>query len=287
MPAFTIAHITDTHLSGTAPQFVPNFEATIAALDDLDPDLVVNTGDITVNGADLDADHAHARPMHDAIASAWRVVPGNHDLGDNPGGAHPPKQPVTPERRARFIAHWGPDWWGAEAGDFRLIGLNAQLMGSGIAAEAEQWDFLADEAHAARGRPVALFIHKPLFLNHPAETEVNHRYVVPAARERLLGLLAPTRLRLVASGHVHQHRLTRVHGVLHGWGPSTAFILPDEFQPVIGAKEVGFLVYRLEGDQVEAALHRPSTLAPNNLMDFPQPYGSLRDHMAAAATAGR
>ncbi|MGL1446718.1 hypothetical protein ACSTJA_23565, partial [Vibrio parahaemolyticus] len=85
------------------------------------------------------------------------------------------------------------------------IGLNAQLMGSGIAAEDEQWDFLAAEAHEARGRPVALFIHKPLFLKHPAETEVNHRYVVPAARERLLGLLAPTRLRLVASGHVHQH----------------------------------------------------------------------------------
>ncbi len=286
MPAFTIAHITDTHLSGDKPQFVPNFEATLRALDDLDPDLVVNTGDLSVNGADLDADHVHARALHGVIASPWRVVPGNHDVGDNPAGAVPVKQPIDDGRRARFIAQWGQDWWGADGGDFRLIGLNAQLLGSGLAAEEEQWDFLAAEAAGARGRPTALFIHKPLFRHHPAETEVGHRYVLPAARERLLALLGPTRLRLVASGHVHQHRLTRVHGVLHGWGPSTAFILPDQFQPVIGAKEVGFLVYRLDGDQVEAVLHRPSTLADNNLMDFPQPYGSLRDHMAAMQ-AGR
>jgi len=82
---------------------------------------------------------------------------------------------VTAERRARFVDHWGPDWWGMDAADFRLIGLNAQLMGSGLALEEEQWDYLAAEAQAARGRPVALFIHKPLFLNHPAEMEINHR----------------------------------------------------------------------------------------------------------------
>ena len=41
-------------------------------------------------------------------------------------------------------------------------------------------------------------------------------------------------LKLVACGHVHQHRIFEKDGITHVWAPSTAFILPDAYQPRIG-----------------------------------------------------
>ena len=284
MQTFTIAHITDTHLSEAKPQFAPNFLATVGLINDLAPDLVVNTGDITVDGADDDSDHRYAYDLHENFSMPWLAIPGNHDLGDNPS-SEAGHSLMNPARRQRYREYWGDDFWGMDAGEFRLLGLNAQLFGTGGEDEAEQWDVLSDEAAMLRDRPVILFIHKPLFKDSPAESATSQRYVAPTSRNRLLDLLRPARLRLIASGHVHQHRQFSHDAVLHSWGPSTAFILPDEFQPVIGAKQVGFVLYRLEGDRVTAEVHTPEALDNNDLIDFPQPYGSLRDRLAAKRQA--
>ena len=277
---FTVAHITDTHLGALHREFEPNFRALVDEVARVAPDLVVNTGDITVNGSDDEADHAHARGLHGLLSVPWRVLAGNHDLGDNPRepGAVL-RTPVTPERRARFRAAWGDDFWAMDALEFRLIGLNAQLCGSGLDSEAAQWDFLSDEVLRLKDRPLALFLHKPLFLASPDEDEATHRYVPPRPRRRLLDIVGPARLRLVASGHVHQHRLLQAGAVLHAWGPSSAYILPNGFQPVIGAKQVGYNLYHLAGDTVTAQVCTPRVLANNDLIDFPQPYGSVRDVM--------
>jgi hypothetical protein len=88
---------------------------------------------------------------------------------------------------------------------------------------------------------VALFVRKPLFDRHPDEDVVNQRYVLPDHRRRLLAILGRADLRLVASGHVHQHRRRRVDDVEHCWAPSTAYVLPDRLQPRIGTKRVGYV----------------------------------------------
>jgi 3',5'-cyclic AMP phosphodiesterase CpdA len=217
--------------------------------------------------------------LHERLVATWRVLPGNHDIGDNPAepGADLREPPVTRERLEQYRAVWGADYWAIDAGDFRVIGLNAQLCGSGLAEEGGQWHWLAAEIAALGDRPVGLFLHKPLFLRHPDSEQVTHRYVPIAPRRRLLSLFAPTRLRLVASGHVHQHRLFRSGAVLHAWGPSSAYILPDGIQPVLGTKQVGYNLYQLQGDTVTAQVCTPRVLANNDLIDFPAPYGSLRD----------
>jgi 3',5'-cyclic AMP phosphodiesterase CpdA len=277
----TVAHISDTHLGAAHRDFEANFRALAQELGRVAPDLVVNTGDVTVHGDDDAAEHAHARELHRVLPAAWRVLPGNHDLGDNPPSpCAPMAKPVTRERLDRWRATWGDDWWAQDAEDFRLLGLNAQLLGTGLPDEEAQWAWLADETRAARDRPVALFLHKPLFLADPEDEPATHRYVPAAPRHRLLALLAPTRLRLVASGHVHQHRLHRVGPVLHAWGPSSAYVLPHGFQPVLGTKQVGYNLYHLEGDTVTAQVCTPAALANHDLIDFPGPYGSVRDIMA-------
>lgn len=101
---------------------------------------------------------------------------------------------------------------------------------------------------------------------------MNQRYVTPEHRRRLLDVLGGTDLRLVASGHVHQHRRRRVGDVEHCWAPSTAYVLPDRLQPRIGDKSVGYVEYALHRSHVDVTIVEPP-LTHYDLDDFPLAYG--------------
>ena len=127
-------------------------------------------------------------------------------------------------------------------------------MNTGLASEAEQFDWLASELAKVNGRPVALFLHKPLYLNAPDDPELaatSIRYVPMPARSRLVEMLGNVDLRLVASGHVHQRRDFTFGHVRHVWAPSAGFVISDKRQEVIGIKEVGLVEYRFQPDSFE------------------------------------
>jgi 3',5'-cyclic AMP phosphodiesterase CpdA len=270
MSAFRVVQISDTHLSRRRPWFAPNFQAMVRLTSALQPDLVVNTGDISLDGADREDDLAFARACHAGLDVPFRAIPGNHDVGDNPW-QRDLARPLTEQRLFRYRRHFDQDHWLLEAGSWLLIGLDVQLFGSGLGAEAEQWAFLASAAATAGGRPIALFVHKPLFCEHPDEADVNHRCVPPDHRRRLTDLLG-ARLRVVASGHVHQHRQRRLGDVEHCWAPSTAFVLPDHRQPRLGTKRTGYVDYTFDADHVEIRVVDPPELTNHNLDDFPGAY---------------
>jgi hypothetical protein len=101
---------------------------------------------------------------------------------------------------------------------------------------------------------VALFLHKPLYLNTPDDPELpttSIRYVPMPARSRLIDMLRAVDLRLVGSGHVHQRRDFTFGHVRHVWAPSAGFIISDKMQEVIGIKEVGLVEYRFQPDSFE------------------------------------
>ena len=101
---------------------------------------------------------------------------------------------------------------------------------------------------------MALFLHKPLFLNAPDDPELvatSIRYVPMPARSRLIEMLRAVDLRLVASGHVHQRRDFTFAHTRHIWAPSAGFIISDARQEVIGIKEVGLVEYRFQPDSFE------------------------------------
>jgi hypothetical protein len=52
------------------------------------PDLLVNSGDLSVNGADEDDDLAFALSEHGHVTLPWRAIPGNHDVGEEPEAVH-------------------------------------------------------------------------------------------------------------------------------------------------------------------------------------------------------
>ena len=219
------------------------------------PDLVVNSGDLAFDGPANRDDLEFARTLHAALPVPCRYLPGNHDIGDNPTEVGPaPSQPVTEADRQIFLEIFGEDRWRFEAAGWCFIGLNSQVMNTGLASEAEQFDWLASQLSGANGRPVALFLHKPLYLNSPGDPELaatSIRYIPMPARSRLVEMLGAVDLRLVASGHVHQRRDFTYRHIRHVWAPSAGFIIPDNRQEVIGIKEVGLVEYRFQPDSFE------------------------------------
>ncbi len=273
--SFVVAQISDTHLGADKPFFLPNFDTLADHLRGSPCDLVVNSGDITIDGADSLADLQAARAWHDRLGKAWQAIPGNHDIGDSQEIA--PRQPIVDARRDRYCAVFGPDWWSIDIPGWRLLGVNAQLIGSDLAAAREQEDFIAATSADAGARSMALFIHKPIFHVDPAESDVTGRFVNPEPRRRLLGGLLPARVRLIASGHVHQYRAFRRGGVDHVWAPSTAFILPEFMQPTYGRKTVGYVEHRFDGDgSVSTRLVEPPEMSCIDLCDVPGAYGDMR-----------
>ena len=80
---------------------------------------------------------------------------------------------------------------------------------------------------SAGRRPTALFLHKPLFLEYPTDDVVSPACIAPSVRTQLLGKLNRSDVRLIVSGHLHQHRDREVGGHRHLWTPAVAFAAPQ------------------------------------------------------------
>jgi 3',5'-cyclic AMP phosphodiesterase CpdA len=127
-----IAIVSDTHLTPRTPAFTGNWAVVAAWIDRAAPNLVVHLGDISADGVgdaeELDA----AFTAFAGVGASMRFLPGNHDIGDNPLETGPSsEEPLDPERLTHYRRVFGPDWWAIEAGPWQLVGLNAQLFGTG------------------------------------------------------------------------------------------------------------------------------------------------------------
>jgi 3',5'-cyclic AMP phosphodiesterase CpdA len=255
MPEFRLTQISDTHLARRLPTLTDNFDRVREQIDAKRPDLVINSGDLGFDGPTSRADLEFAKTLHDALPVPCRYLPGNHDIGDNPTEVGPPpSQPATEENRQTFLDIFGEDRWCFDAAGWRFIGLNSLIMNTGLASETGQFDWLASQLSETNGKPVALFLHKPLYLNAPDNPELvatSIRYIPMPARIHLVELLRAVDLRLVASGHVHQRRDFTYSHIRHVWAPSAGFVISDARQEVIGIKEVGLVEYRFQPDGFE------------------------------------
>src|SRR2546429_1248267 len=75
--SLTIAHISDIHCGG--PDFVPNLlERAVNEINELNPDIVICSGDLTTFG--FKHEYAQAKAYMDQIGcDSVVVIPGNHD----------------------------------------------------------------------------------------------------------------------------------------------------------------------------------------------------------------
>lgn len=278
---FVVAHITDSHLSDSKPFFLDNFARVTEHLQAERPDLVINTGDVSLNGADLREDLETARRLHDAIGIETLLIPGNHDVGDDPLVAR--KQPANAERRQRWLDVFGTERFVRDVPGWRLLGINALILGTDLPGAFEQNEAIADAVRTLGDRTLALFLHKPLFIDSPADKEVGGHTVNPGARGQLMALLGSVTPSLVCAGHLHEYRQAMSGAMRQVWAPATSFTIPDWFiAPHGGIHTVGFVRLALEED---GRFDVHYVLAPGmqelNLEDFPAAYGDLKAVRAA------
>jgi 3',5'-cyclic AMP phosphodiesterase CpdA len=257
MTEFRLIQISDTHLSRSArfAKLTENFHRVSEHINAARPDLVINSGDVSWDGPTSRDDLDYAKGLHAALPVNCRYLPGNHDIGDNPTAVgEPPSHRANEKDRAAFVDVFGEDRFHFEAAGWYFVGLNSLIMNTAIPSEAEQMDWFAGKLSDANGKPIALFLHKPLFLQTPEDPETPAtaiRYVPQPVRAQLVKMLDVHDVRLVASGHVHQRRDFTYGHTRHIWAPSAGFVIPDRMQEVIGKKETGLVEYRFRPDSFE------------------------------------
>jgi 3',5'-cyclic AMP phosphodiesterase CpdA len=255
MSEFRLIQISDPHLTKRHAALTENFHRVSDHIAAKRPDLVIDSGDMAFDAPTSPDDLVFSKSLHAALPVDCRYLPGNHDVGDNPTAIGPkPPHPVDDRRLDAYQAIFGEDRWRFEAAGWCFIGLNSLVMNTGLAREGEQFDWLASQLSTLKGKPLALFLHKPIFLNTSDDPELESsaiRYVPMPARRRLVEMLAAVDCRLVASGHVHQRRdFTRGH-TRYVWAPSAGFVIADARQELIAIKETGLVEYRFQPDAFE------------------------------------
>jgi 3',5'-cyclic AMP phosphodiesterase CpdA len=247
---FRLTQVADVHLGAGVEHHYDNWLKVAAWIGRERPDLVVANGDLIMGDPDEEADYSFARQQLSALPVPCRFLPGNHDIGDNVISGRMAKR-VNDERRSRFVRYFGEERWAFERAGWGFVGLNSQLFGSaGQPAEAEQWKWLEDTLSAFGKGPAAIFLHKPLFLDHPSERDYDDNLLLrqsvldSGSRARLLDLCRRHHVRLVSTGHKHQTRAFLLDGIYYIWAPSTACVNGAPTALHWGVREVGFVDYR-------------------------------------------
>jgi 3',5'-cyclic AMP phosphodiesterase CpdA len=250
-----LVQISDTHLLAGGGVAAENLETMLEFINTtLRPDLVVHSGDVVgVNPDDADDRQAAVRALRSLDAPVL-AVPGNHDVG---GGEPSPWMgiAVSSERVAEHNRVFGSLPFLERFGDWDLVGLNSELLGSGLPEEEEQWERLEELLGSAAGGPLLLFTHRPLWPPRPDAPLV----AIPGpARERLLALPGAARLRAVGSGHVHCFRArARPDDVLEVWAPATAVIPVVADEVFSDLTQCGVVEWVLDGERPRALFRAP------------------------------
>jgi 3',5'-cyclic AMP phosphodiesterase CpdA len=239
-----VLQISDTHLSRGKPHFAANWPPLCGWVLRQNAHLVIHTGDLTVDGADREEDMRDGAELMRSLSTPFLAVPGNHDVGE----AGNPWQPVNAQRLDRWRRHFGSDRWSRDIENWRLIGLDSMLFGSGDAEEAQQWAWLSEVLSTAGGRRIAWFTHRPLFIESPTEGDTGYWSAKPEPRARLLDLARRHDVALIATGHLHKWRNDVIDGCRYVWCASSGFLVGPDHQPDMpGEKRLGGVIYEFNG----------------------------------------
>jgi 3',5'-cyclic AMP phosphodiesterase CpdA len=263
-----IAVIADPHIGTQKDNFVPNWEAVVAHVNSLDVAFSIILGDLTLDGANLDDDLIFARSALTALRQPVLVLPGNHDVGDV---SRESRQPVDTKRLARWKHHFGSDRWICDAiPGWRLVGVNSQIFGTGLAEEEEQWEAIGSALDPSSKRTTVLFTHMPLFLENWDEADRPYWAVLGHDRKRLRTLLEMSKTVAVVSAHVH-----RTLDLQHAseprliWAAASSFLSRDESMPPQPGKELlGVTILDFTGDDIEVRFDKVPGIVKTYIEDY-------------------
>lgn len=272
-----VIQISDTHLSPLAPTANQQWEHVVAYIHQHQPDLVVHTGDISLNGAGDETELDFALERLNQLSIPWLAVPGNHDVGD----VGHRQQPINADRQEAFRQRFGTGFWVRVLDGWSLIGLDIQTLSAGDPASETHWEWFEAELQST-SNPISVFLHRPLTPDPTtpgagALDQTEQWYVLQPARNRLQKLITEAGVRVVASGHLHQPFIWDEGDLRHVWASSTWAYLHDDMQPKAAEGAVTLVHHQFERD----GAHSCRQVAPDTLEqlifdhDFESPYNSL------------
>ncbi|ANF56790.1 metallophosphoesterase family protein [Halotalea alkalilenta] len=230
-----IVQISDTHLSPSKLHFAANWPPLAAWIRQLAPDLVIHTGDASLDGAGDKRELAHCRRLFDQLGIPLLALPGNHDVGD----AFDPRRPVDADRLQHWCDAFETDRWCHDIPGWRLIGIDSQVL-EGERADREESFAWIGGCLAGRGtRRVALFSHKPLFVESFDERDGGYWSLAGESRGALRALIERHDVALIASGHLHRAWQGEVDGIDYLWCPASSFMVANTDRPLPGRACLG------------------------------------------------
>jgi 3',5'-cyclic AMP phosphodiesterase CpdA len=250
-----VVQISDSHHSAADSHGPEQWQRVIRLIAALEPDLVIDTGDMARDDPTEAADRRLAAASHRELGVPVLSLPGNHDIGDGPPSGIAPDAALL----AAFETEHGAAHWVHDTESWRLVGVNALLFGTSHLRETAEWSWLDLALRSAGGRPTALFVHKPPFLVASDETTATSATMPASIRRRFWDLVTAHDVRLVACGHRHEYRVHLVDGIQIVWAPTTSRLLDERSAPLEPVVWPGIVEYAFIGRTV---LHRPHRLVP-------------------------
>lgn len=252
-----IIQITDTHFSPEKTHFNGNWAPLLTWIEGQKADLIIHTGDLSVDGADKADDISFSMDLMRQVSTPMLVVPGNHDVGHFADMS----QPVNAERLTRWRDLTGGDRFVEDKEGWRFVGLNAMLLGQKSEEEEAQFEWLRTTFEERNGRRLALFSHKPLFVDEPHEGDTGYWGMRPDERKRFYDLMAAHDVALFASGHLHWAWKGQVGNTSVVWGPSAAFIIDTLEREMPGERLVGAVVHEFKDNVTSEIVAVPGMTA--------------------------
>ena len=199
----------------------------------------------------------------------WLALPGNHDIGDVDDDEHP----VDDDRGSAGATLFGDLWWATALGGWRLVGIDIQTLASTSPAADEHWAWLQERSPATARRRCSCTVRCARGATRPRRSPpLRHRR---PPRRACSTLVASAGVRVVASGHVHQHLVTVADGVVPRLGavdvgrPARTPAARDRHPSTTGVIE---LVLDDDGEAT-AAYVRPAGMVDAVIGEsFPSPY---------------
>jgi len=233
----TIAHISDPHAG--SPYFVPNLmNRVIKELNELSPDVVVCSGDLTSEG--YRQEYKNWAAYADRIEAPILTVPGNHD-SRNVGYLH-------------FEDLIGPRWWAHDVQGVRIVGVDSSEPDLN---EGKVGRMHYDWIHQQFTEPAAL---KVFVLHHhllPIPGTGRERSTVMDAGD-LLEVLIHAGVHVVLSGHKHVPYVWRLEDMyIANAGTVSSLRLRGYGKPC-------YNVLEFDGDQVK--IHRKFPFGEGTVM---------------------
>jgi hypothetical protein len=237
---FTFAVISDSHVNEaegrSASPFASNrlangrFRHVVRSLNQRAPAFTVHLGDMgnpLPELATYEAAAAKFKAIAGDLESPLHLVPGNHCVGDKPGGWVPVPR-VCEASLAQYERIYGRAHYAFDHGPCHFALLNSLLINSDLEGEREQRRWLeADLDRAARkGQRPFVMMHYPAYVAAPDELGSYDNLDEPG-RSWLLRVCERFGVEVAYSGHVHNYFYNRVATTHLYTLPATSFVRQD------------------------------------------------------------